>query len=91
MSTVASVSFPGVSQISRAAEALEKYFSGYVTSRILSTESPSYGRWGWQYLDNPTSSEEDPPVWIYREDGKTAGHLGVLPVKLDIGIQKVKI
>ncbi|GEM_PF-2156013 len=76
-------------RISGKQDDLQKYFNGYVTSRLL--KDPSLGRekWHWQYLENPFCPPENPAVWVCSIEGKMAGHLGTLPVEVKVGSKKV--
>ncbi|TAN59307.1 GNAT family N-acetyltransferase [bacterium] len=51
---------------------------------LIDYSSGGYARWRWQYLENPLSSGE-PAEWIYKVEGKNAGHLGAIPVRLKAG------
>src|SRR3954466_7517572 len=40
--------------------------------------------WKWHFLDHPNSPPGDLPVWLAWRDNKIIGHLGTIPVDLNV-------
>nr|AIT69698.1 putative acetyltransferase [uncultured bacterium] len=57
-------------------------FAGQVKDEITLVHSPAH--WDWQYLGNPAVEPGRPPVYLLRQGGRIAGHLGTIPVTLEV-------
>ncbi len=69
---------------------LNKYFSELEGMGLINYASRGYKKWHWQYTQNPFCLSPELPSWIYAWDCKAIGHLGVIPVDLKVGVQKIK-
>ncbi len=55
-------------------------FARRVAGEITLVHSPEH--WAWQYEDNPGVTPGRAPVYLFRHEGRIAGHLGTIPVTL---------
>src|SRR3989338_5518544 len=67
----------------------ERYFQNITQAGLINYSASGYQRWHWQYIENPFVLGQDLPIWICISDEKIAGHLGVIPVPLKAGSQKI--
>lgn len=77
-------------RLSSREEDLQKYFKGYVTSRLLKDSASNRQKWHWQYLENPSCLPKNPPVWVCTIQDRMAGHLGAIPVEVKVGSTKIR-
>ncbi len=56
-------------------------FADRVSREITLVHSPEH--WAWQYEHNPNVTPGRSPVYLFRHEGKIAGHLGTIPVVLE--------
>lgn len=69
---------------------VKKYFQDLMRAGLINYSKTGYERWHWQYVENSFICGQDLPVWICILNEKIIGHLGVIPVALKVGSQKIK-
>jgi GNAT superfamily N-acetyltransferase len=47
---------------------------------------PAY--WKWHYLENPSTSLDDVPLWVLKDAGRIVGQVATIPVTLKAGAQE---
>jgi GNAT superfamily N-acetyltransferase len=47
---------------------------------------PAY--WKWHYLENPSTSLDDVPLWVLKDAGRIVGQVATIPVTLKVGTEE---
>lgn len=65
---------------------LKNVFRDYLENSAINHAGLKYEKWLWKYMENPFFIEK-PAMWICAINGKTAGFLGGIPVRLKVGTE----
>ena len=65
---------------------MKDYFQDRLAGGLIDLQ---YEKWVWKYMENPFFLGDDLPVWLCDLEGKAAGYLGTIPVKLKAGPRKI--
>jgi len=68
---------------------LERCFRLIVENRLFYDSMAQYDKWHWKFVANPFCSSAAVPVFLFMVDRAVAGQLGVMPVALKIGTERL--